>query len=118
MGFGLATFVGGSLTPGFELFAKQAKLARHLAGCDLVVTGEGALDESTLMGKGAGQVAVLCRAHGIPVIGLAGVVKETKKLGKLFAETHGLTDRTSPEQARRRAGLWLAQLAEEVAANQ
>jgi len=116
LGFGLATFAGGKLEPGFELFAKQAGLARRLGRYDLVITGEGALDRSTSMGKGAGQIATLCRTHQIPVLGLAGVVKETTKLRKLFVETHALTELTSPELARRDAKRWLTRLAEKVAA--
>lgn len=116
LGFGLATFAGGKSSPGFELFAKQANLARSLARCDLVVTGEGAIDDSTLMGKGAGQIAMLCRLRKIPVVGLAGVVKVTGKLDKLFVKTGALTTLTTAEAARRRAGFWLTQLAEKIAA--
>ncbi len=36
--------------------------------------GEGAIDRSTLMGKGVGQIARRCRELKIPCIGLAGMV--------------------------------------------
>ena len=117
LGFGLATFAGAELVSGFELFAKHAELTRRLRGCDLVITGEGALDESTLMGKGVGQLAALCRRQRIPVLGLAGMIQQTPPLRKSFSEIHALTQLTTPDQARRRAKLWLARLAEKVAAN-
>jgi glycerate kinase len=114
-GFGLATFANAKLVSGFDLFAKQDDLARLLARADLIVTAEGSMDQSTLMGKGAGQVAVLGRKRKICVIGLAGVVRDQRALGKLFLETHALVGLTTSEKARARAGFWLTQLAARVA---
>jgi glycerate kinase len=47
-------------------------LEAKVGEADFVVTAEGAIDEQTLMGKGTGQVAALCRRLGKPCIGLAG----------------------------------------------
>ena len=74
LGFGLLAFLGAELQPGFDLFARQAGLERRLRAADLVITGEGAIDRSTLMGKGVGQIAQRCRQLKIPCIGLAGMV--------------------------------------------
>src|SRR5204863_10122750 len=74
LGFGLLAFAGGKLEPGFDLFARYARLEAHLRSANLVITGEGAIDRSTLMGKGAGQVAQRCRKLKIPCIGLGGIV--------------------------------------------
>ena len=115
LGYGLATFARGELRPGFELLAKTTRLASHLNECDLVITGEGSLDASTLMGKGAGSLAELCRARKIPVIGLAGIIQESPKLRKLFIQTGALTQLTTTAQARERAAHWLAVLAEQTA---
>lgn len=115
LGFGLATFARGELRPGFDLLARSTRLAKQLNACDLVLTGEGSLDASTLMGKGTGQLAQLCRAHKIPVIGLAGVLQDSPKLKKLFTQTHALTQLTTPDQARQRAAHWLGILAGQVA---
>ncbi len=115
LGYGLATFARGELRPGFELLAKTTRLASYLDGCDLVITGEGSLDVSTLMGKGAGALAQLCRARSIPVIGFSGVLQDSPKLRKLFNQTHSLTQLTTPDQARSRAAHWLEVLAEQTA---
>ena len=115
LGYGLATFARGELRPGFELLAKTTRLASYLDGCDLVITGEGSLDASTLMGKGAGSLAELCRARKIPVIGLAGIIHESPKLKRLFTQTGALTQLTTPVQARERAAHWLGILAEQTA---
>lgn len=117
LGFGLATFANARLVSGFDLFAKQVRLNQLLARADLIVTAEGALDRSTLMGKGAGQVAALARRRNLPVLGLAGVVREPRALRKLFTTTQALVDLTTPDQARHRAAEWLERLARAVAAD-
>ena len=88
LGFGLMAFLGAEMEPGFDLFARQAALERHLRAADLVVTGEGAIDRSTLMGKGVGQIARRCRQMKIPCIGLAGMVSAGPGTGAFFRQTH------------------------------
>lgn len=117
LGFGLATFANARLVSGFDLFARHAGVKRLLTKVDLIVTAEGALDGSTLMGKGAGQIALLGRKQQIPVLGLAGLVRDPKALRKMFAATHALVELTTPENAQDRAGFWLEQLAFRVATN-
>ncbi len=72
LGFGLMAFAGAAIELGFEVFADATGLESKVAEADFVVTAEGAIDEQTLMGKGTGQVAALCRRLGKPCIGLAG----------------------------------------------
>jgi glycerate kinase len=52
---GLAA-VGGELVGGFDLVADEVGLAERLEGADLVVTGEGFLDEQSFDGKVVGGV--------------------------------------------------------------
>jgi glycerate kinase len=116
LGFGLLAFLGGELQPGFDLFARQAALERHLGAADLVVTGEGAIDCSTLMGKGVGQIAQRCRQLNIPCIGLAGMVSANLEGGALFTQAYGLTELTTVTQAKVRPAYWLERLARMAAA--
>lgn len=111
LGFGLATFAGARFASGFELFAAQAKLSRRLTQADLLITGEGAMDRSSLMGKGAGQVAALGRARKLPVIGLAGVVRDRAAVGKILDMAQALVDLTTAEKAKQQAEFWLTELA-------
>src|SRR6266576_1461566 len=83
LGFGLLAFLGASFVPGFDLFARYANLRRRLSSADLVIAGEGAIDDSTMMGKGVGQIANGCRALKIPCFGLAGVVTRSARAGRL-----------------------------------
>ena len=111
LGFGLRTFLGARLVPGFELFARHSALSRHLRSADLVITGEGAIDDSTLMGKGTGQIAERCRRLRIPCIGLAGQINAKDKRTPLFTQTHAMMDLTTLEQAKARPAYWLARVA-------
>jgi len=110
LGFGLPAFLGARLTPGFELFAKHSALAKHLRNADIVVTGEGRLDNSSLMGKGVGQLAQSCLDFNIPCLGLAGQTADTKKLERIFTRVAALTDLTDPAQAQTQPALWLKRL--------
>ena len=116
LGFGLRAFLGARLEPGFDLLARQANLARHLRQADLVITGEGAIDDSTFMGKGVGRIASECQALGIPCLGLAGMVQGRGARRSPFTGLLALTDLANPEQAKARAAFWLERLAEHAAA--
>ena len=117
LGFGLLAFLGAELQPGFDLFARQAALERRLRAADLVVTGEGAIDRSTLMGKGVGQIARRCRKLKIPCIGLAGMVSASSGTGAFFTQARALTDLTTVTQAKANPAYWLERLAQQVARN-
>ena len=115
LGYGFAAFLGGRLESGFELFASEAGLAERLSKFDLVVTGEGAMDRSTSMGKGTGSLAAMCQGAGIPCIGLAGAVKGTAQK-RLFTLSAALTDMATLEEAKNHSAKWLQALARQVAA--
>jgi glycerate kinase len=115
LGFGMQAFLGAELTPGFDLFAQHAGIERRLCAADLVITGEGAIDRSTLMGKGVGQIAQRCRRLKIPCIGLGGVVSVSSGAKESFAQAHALTELTSVRQAKAQPARWLERLARQVA---
>ena len=115
LGFGLMAFTNARLRPGFELFARSAALERRLRVADLVVTGEGAIDRSTFMGKGVGQIALRCSSLGLRCIGLAGAVARSPRLERAFSQLRALTELTSEEEAKARPAYWLERLTERVA---
>jgi len=114
LGFGLLAFAGARLEPGFDVFARQASLTRRLRQADLVITGEGAIDRSTLMGKGGGEIASRCAQLHIPCLGLAGVVAVPARQ-RTFARLSALTELTSVAEARAKAPFWLRRLAHQAA---
>jgi len=115
LGFGFSAFLKGQLEAGFELFAREVELDKRLGKADVVVTGEGAMDGSTFMGKGAGQVARRCRALGIPCFGVAGIVRQTGFSKHGFTEIHALTELTTLRRAKAEPALWLERLAKQTA---
>ena len=118
LGFGLRSFAGARLEPGFGVFARLVGLEDRLRSAQLVLTGEGAIDEQTLMGKGVGELAGVCRAAGVPCIGLAGVVSNPEQAAKLFTATHALTPDFVPrERALTETAACLERLAERAAQN-
>ena len=65
-------FAGGEFRPGAAIFAELAGLDEKIRQADLVITGEGALDEQSRMGKGTGFVADLAARAGKRCLCLAG----------------------------------------------
>lgn len=74
LGFGVMTFLGGELLPGFETIAGMTGLAEAVACADIVITGEGRLDEQTVEGKAPAGVARIARSSQKPVIAFAGSI--------------------------------------------
>jgi glycerate kinase len=64
--------VGAELVPGFDLIADRVGLDELIESADLVVTGEGFLDEESFDGKVVGGVADLAAAFGVPVVAVVG----------------------------------------------
>ncbi len=68
---GLAA-VGATLVPGFELISDAVDLDEQVEEADLVITGEGFLDEESFDGKVVGGVVELGRELGTPVVAVVG----------------------------------------------
>ncbi|WP_167114125.1 glycerate kinase [Amycolatopsis viridis] len=72
VGFAGLALLGAALRPGIELVLDLAGFAGALRGADLVVTGEGKLDEQTLHGKAPAGVARAAGRAGVPVVAVCG----------------------------------------------
>ncbi len=84
LGFGLLTFCGATLRPGFDLVAEMIDLRRKIAWSEVVVTGEGQLDRQTLSGKAPAGVARMARALGKSVFAIVGQSTEDKAAHEIF----------------------------------
>lgn len=69
---GALAALGGKLLPGFELVADEVDLFDYLQGADLVITGEGQLDATSLDGKVVGGLEQLTAELGIPLVAIVG----------------------------------------------
>ena len=71
---GLHGLLEAELVGGIDYVLRRIGFDAALAGADLVITGEGAIDEQTIEGKAPWGVALRARARGARVVGLAGSV--------------------------------------------
>lgn len=69
----LAT-IGAELHSGFDLVADEVALDEALESADLVITGEGFLDEESFDGKVVGGVAALAAEAAVPCLALVGEI--------------------------------------------
>jgi len=83
---GLYAFLNARLVNGIDHFLQLTGFDEALEKSDLVITGEGSIDEQTLQGKGPYGVAYRAKMKGLPVIALAGKVplEKNEALQKYF----------------------------------
>ncbi|MDA0263723.1 MAG: glycerate kinase [Chloroflexi bacterium] len=72
LGAGLIAFAGARIQSGIDMVCQVLDFDSHLEGADLVVTGEGRADHSTVFDKAPVGVARHARSHGVPTVLLAG----------------------------------------------
>lgn len=82
LGGGLIAFVNGQLRAGVDIVLDTVRLDDYLSGCDLVITGEGSMDHSTIYNKAPVGVAERAKMQGIPVVGISG------SLGAGYQDVH------------------------------
>ncbi|MEO8363402.1 MAG: glycerate kinase [Ilumatobacteraceae bacterium] len=75
---GLAA-LGATLVPGFDLVADEVGLHELVGAADLVITGEGFMDEESFNGKAVGGVNELATELNIPVVAICGDIHEATR---------------------------------------
>lgn len=85
--FGLMAAANARLLPGFDLVSSWIDLDERLSAADMVITGEGRFDESSLSGKGPGTVVRRALAQGKLVHVFAGEIDLARKIPGLLAHT-------------------------------
>jgi glycerate 2-kinase len=110
LGAGCMAFLHAIPVRGIDLVFEYSEAARQIEQADIVITGEGKIDEQTLQGKVVAGVAELGRRYGKRVFAVCGQLAltpdEMDRLGieKVIALS-GLAD--GPEDSMRRAAEWL-----------
>jgi glycerate kinase len=84
LGFGLMSFCGATIRPGFDLIGEMLDLGAAIQRADVVITGEGSLDEQTLEGKAPAGVARLARVMGKRVYAIVGRATENPAVLQVF----------------------------------
>jgi len=111
-------FLGAELKAGSELVLDAVGFDASLRRAALVVTGEGRLDKTSLMGKLPGAVATRARRARVPCVTVGGDVdrRALRVLGRKLGRIESLTELAgSCKSARDRAAYWLERLARERA---
>lgn len=83
LGFAAAAFLGGELKSGIDCILEKANFSQMAQNADLVITGEGKMDNQSLMGKAPFGVAKMSgKTKVIAVVGtLEADAAKVKKLG-------------------------------------
>ena len=91
LGFGLMSFCGAVIRPGFDVIAESVGLESKMKDVDVVITGEGSLDRQTLEGKTPAGVAQLARKLGKRVFAIVGRASEDRQVRELFDRVYVTT---------------------------
>lgn len=90
LGFGLISFMGAELVKGAPTVLKTMGFEKTAAEAELVITGEGCMDNQSLLGKAPAQVAAL--SGDTPVIAIVGMSRVTdmsgSKIKKIYVTDH------------------------------
>ncbi len=119
-GVGFAAIaLGAHRRAGIDVVLEFTDLARRIEGADAVITGEGSLDEQSLMGKTPIGVARAAQALGIPVYAVCGrtTLSDDEIAQAGFAGVRALTDlEPDPERSMAEAGVLLERVAADLVA--
>src|SRR5205807_4052668 len=107
IGFGLMSFCGATIRPGFQVVAEAIGLESKMKDVDLVITGEGSLDRQTLEGKTPAGVAQLARKLGKRVFAFVGRAAEDRQVREMFDGVYqnARPEMTTEENMKRAAEL-------------
>lgn len=100
-GFGALALLDAELRSGVETVLELVGFDAAVDGADLVVTGEGSLDEQSLRGKAPVGVLAAAARLGVPVVAVCGrtTLAPAHWRAAGFADVHALTD-LEPDPAR------------------
>jgi glycerate kinase len=85
LGAGCMAFLGADMVRGVDLVMEYSKAEQYIRDADIIITGEGKMDEQTLQGKLVAGIAALANKFGKPVLAVCGTLAlspaELKTLG-------------------------------------
>ncbi|MCY1673352.1 glycerate kinase [Pseudarthrobacter sp. SL88] len=117
VGYAAIAALAATRRPGIDVVLEFTELADRLTGADLVITGEGSLDEQSLLGKTPMGVARAAAARGIPVIAVCGrtSLEHSQTAAAGFEDVYALTElETDVNRCLSEAGELLEQLGTQI----
>lgn len=83
LGAGLMLFLGAKLQSGIDIVLKACDFQKRIKNADLIITGEGKIDDQTIHGKTISGIVQYANKQKIPIIAFAGSVEKVESLKKL-----------------------------------
>lgn len=74
LGFGLMTFLNAHLQSGIETVLDVVHFDDYVKDCDLVITGEGRIDNQSIYGKVPTGVSLAAKKYHIPTLAIVGCI--------------------------------------------
>ncbi len=113
----LLPFFDVEMKKGIEMIMDASKIKQQMADTNLLITGEGKIDEQSSEGKVIGAISALAKQYNIPCIALCGELQLDEKavtdLG--LKKAIAISDNTvSKEDAIKKAGILLSKKASTV----
>ncbi|MCF8245835.1 MAG: glycerate kinase [Saprospiraceae bacterium] len=115
IGASLSALFRAEMAGGFGVISELTGLEKQIQSTDLVISGEGKLDQQSLQGKVVSGVAGLCKKHGKPLVLFVGANDlDEKKLHSLGAhQVFSITEKARDlEDAMANGEVYLTALAE------
>lgn len=91
LGAGCMWFLNAVLKDGISIVMEQYNIAALVEKADLVITGEGKVDEQTLAGKVVKGLAGLCKSHHVPLAVVCGTLQITPEQAKDAGMTYAVS---------------------------
>lgn len=91
LGAGCMWFLDAELKDGISIVMEQCNIASLVEHADLVITGEGKVDEQTLAGKVVKGLAGLCRSHHVPLAVVCGTLQITPEQVQAAGMTYAVS---------------------------
>ena len=76
LGFAFMVYLNAALKSGIDLVLSETGLEDCIKDSNLVITGEGRIDEQTIMGKAPVGITCIAKKYGVPVVAFAGSVAD------------------------------------------
>lgn len=85
---GLLAFFDVTLRKGINIVIEASSIVKEVKNANLIITGEGKMDQQTLDGKVVSRIAGLANENKIPVIAFCGMCEESNLLKEKLNITH------------------------------
>jgi glycerate kinase len=83
LGAGLMLFLDAELRSGIDIVLDACKFIERIKDADLILTGEGKIDNQTAFGKTIAGIALKAKSANVPVIAFGGIVEDAENLREL-----------------------------------